>query len=167
MFSFVISRFSAEHGKSFYIPSDKKNTREYSKQRNKIISCYLNFIYWYILGELSVVHTCICVCMHAHVDVLCVGQRPMPGVFFCCSPPQFLKQNLSVTPGLTGLSLSFTSHPVFYRGVGDPTSGSYLYSSEPFPYWAISTAPRRTSRKKRYGCLAHCTSFHAHVCLCA
>lgn len=88
-------------------------------------------------------HTCICVCTHAHVHVLCVGQRPMPGVFLCCSPPQFLKQNLSVTPGLTGLS----SHPVFYVGVGNPTSGPYLHSSEPFPHWAISTAPRRNSRR--------------------
>lgn len=85
-------------------------------------------------------HTCICVCMHVHVHVLCVDKRPMPCVFLCCSPPQFLKQSLS-DPGAN------RAVPVFYMGVRDPISGPYLYSSEPFPYWAISTAPRRTSRR--------------------
>lgn len=101
----------------------------------------------YLRGAVCSAHLYLCLHVRPSVCAVCVGQRPRPGVFLCRSPPQFLKQNLSVTPGLTGPSLSFTSHPVFYMGVGDPTSGPYLYSSEPFPYWAISTAPRRTSRR--------------------
>lgn len=129
--------------------------------KHKIISRYLNFIYWYIWGELSVVHTCICVCMHVHVHVLCVDKRPMPRVFLCCSPPQFLKQSLS-DPG--------ANRGLFTWEFGRPNLRPILVQQ-----WAISLLGhlhsskdfKEASRKKRYGYLAHCTFFHAHVCLCS
>lgn len=148
----------------------KKNTCEYSK-KHKIISCYLNFIYWYIWGELSVVHTCICVCTYAQVYVLCVCRSKAKARCFplSFSTSVFETESLS-DPGANRAVPIFYIPPCVLHGSGRPNLRPILVQQ-----WAISLLGhlhsskkdfKEASRKKRYGCLAHCTFFHAHVCLC-
>lgn len=73
----------------------------------------------------------------------CVCRKATAGVFLCCSPPHFLRQTLSVSPGYQ----SVISPSLLHVCGRSSLRSSHLYSSKLSSYWAMSPAPTGTSRR--------------------
>jgi hypothetical protein len=106
--------------------------------------------------------------MHCVSVPVCPRSQAMAGAFLCWSPPQFLKQKTSLTPDYQFCHLAWP--PLTCEWEVQP---QVLRLVQQWAIFLLGQLPssksdlKEASRQKKDSCLAPCSCFHAHLCLCS